>query len=115
MPLGIAQGYSSILYSETMNRVTKWLLYGFAWWLNPIQGHRRIGHTGETSGFNASFERFPDDQLAIIVLCNSGEGERADNLAKAIASLYFNVRRGKIIAGRVTAQNRQTVTPGLFW
>ena len=64
--------------------------YGFGWWLNPIQGHRRIGHTGETSGFNASFERFPDDHLAVIVLCNSGESERADSLAKAIAPLYFS-------------------------
>jgi hypothetical protein len=77
-----------------MNRVTKWLLYGFAWWLDPIQGHRRNGHTGETSGFNASLERFPDDQLAIIVLCNSGESERADNLAKAIAPLYFSKSAG---------------------
>ena len=68
--------------------------YGFAWWLSTIQGHRRIGHTGETSGFNASLERFPDDQLAIIVLCNSGEGERADNLAKAIAALYFTRHGG---------------------
>ena len=77
-----------------MNRVTKWLLYGFAWWLDPVQGHRRNGHTGETSGFNASLERFPDDQLAIIVLCNSGESERADNLAKAIAPLYFSKSAG---------------------
>ena len=64
--------------------------YGFAWWLNPVQGHRRIGHTGETSGFTASFERFPDDKLSVIVLCNSGEGQTADNLAKAIAPLYFS-------------------------
>jgi CubicO group peptidase (beta-lactamase class C family) len=69
--------------------------YGFAWWLDPVQGHRRIGHTGETSGFDASFERFPDDQLAIIVLCNSGESERADNLARAIAPLYFSKSAGE--------------------
>jgi CubicO group peptidase (beta-lactamase class C family) len=63
--------------------------YGFAWWVSPIQGHRRIGHTGETSGFNASFERFPDDHLSLIVLSNSGESERADSIAREIAPLYF--------------------------
>lgn len=63
--------------------------YGFAWWVGPIEGHRRIGHTGETSGFNASFERFPDDHLSIIVLANSGESERADSIAREIAPLYF--------------------------
>lgn len=64
--------------------------YGFAWWVDPVQGHRRIGHTGETSGFNASFERFPEDKLSLVVLCNTGESERADGIAKAIAPLYFS-------------------------
>lgn len=69
--------------------------YGFAWWVSPVLGHRRIGHTGETSGFNASFERFPDDHLSIIVLSNSGESERADNIAREIAPLYFTKSGGK--------------------
>ena len=64
--------------------------YGFGWWLDPVQGHRRIGHTGETSGFTASWERFPDDQLAVIVLCNSGQSEQADTVAKGVAALYFS-------------------------
>ena len=63
--------------------------YGFAWWVDPLLGHRCIGHTGETSGFNASFERFPDDHLTIIVLCNSGESGRAYSVAREIAPLYF--------------------------
>lgn len=66
--------------------------YSFAWWLDPVEGHQRVGHTGETSGFNASFERFPDDRLCIIVLSNSGESERADTIARAIAPLYFKSR-----------------------
>jgi CubicO group peptidase (beta-lactamase class C family) len=63
--------------------------YGFAWGLTPLEGHRRISHTGETSGFNASFARFPDDKLSVIVLCNSGKGTPADVLGDKIAPLYF--------------------------
>jgi CubicO group peptidase (beta-lactamase class C family) len=63
--------------------------YGFAWWVSPLLGHHRIGHTGETSGFEASFERFPDDHLSVIVLSNTGESMRADDIAKEIAPLYF--------------------------
>ena len=63
--------------------------YGFAWMLSPLDGHRRISHTGETSGFNASFARFPDDKLTVIVLCNAGKDNPAEKLANEIAPLYL--------------------------
>ncbi len=63
--------------------------YGFAWHLEPMDGHKKIWHTGSTSGFTASFSRFPDDNLSIIVLCNSGENEMANNVAKKVAALYL--------------------------
>ncbi|HKI70146.1 MAG TPA: serine hydrolase domain-containing protein [Verrucomicrobiae bacterium] len=63
--------------------------YGFAWMLSPLEGHRRISHTGETSGFNASFARFPADRLTVIVLCNAGNDNPAEKLANKIAPLYF--------------------------
>lgn len=44
--------------------------YGFGWFLNPYRGHRRMWHTGETVGFRTAIERFPEDQLSIIILCN---------------------------------------------
>jgi CubicO group peptidase (beta-lactamase class C family) len=68
--------------------------YGFAWWVSPVAGHRRIGHTGETSGFETSFERFPDDHLSVIVLSNTGESMRADSIAREIAPLYFDKSAG---------------------
>ncbi|MDB6024581.1 MAG: Beta-lactamase [Verrucomicrobiales bacterium] len=64
--------------------------YGFAWRLEPMDGHKKIAHTGSTSGFTASFSRFPDDKMSIIVLCNSGENEMANIVAKKIAPLYFS-------------------------
>ena len=64
--------------------------YGFAWHLEPQDGHTKIAHTGSTSGFTASCGRFPDDKLTVILLCNSGENEMANTVAKKIAPLYFS-------------------------
>lgn len=63
--------------------------YGFGWRVNPFQGRGNIGHSGSTSGFSASLQRFPDDDLAVIVLCNSDEPNIATTLARAIAGFYF--------------------------
>lgn len=62
--------------------------YGFGWFLNPYKGHRRIWHYGETIGFRTAIERFPDDGLTVIVLCNRAD-LNAGLLALQIADLYF--------------------------
>lgn len=54
--------------------------YGFGWFLNPWQGHVRMWHYGETVGFRTAIQRFPDEGLTVIVLCN-----RADLDARALA------------------------------
>ena len=63
--------------------------YGFGWYLDPLQGHQNIGHSGTTSGFSASIQRFPTDGLAVIVLTNSDEEGIATKVAKEIALLYL--------------------------
>ena len=62
--------------------------YGFGWNIEKVEGHRNIGHGGSTSGFSASIQRFPDDQLAVIILTNTDE-QIATSIAKHIATLYF--------------------------
>lgn len=44
--------------------------YGFAWFLNPINGHKAFQHSGSWQGFNSYIARFPDDKLTVIVLTN---------------------------------------------
>ena len=44
--------------------------YGFGWFLDPYQGHRRMYHTGSTIGFLNAIDYFPDDDLAVVVFCN---------------------------------------------
>lgn len=44
--------------------------YGFGWFLDPYKKHERMWHYGDTSGFQTAIERFPKDDLTVIVLCN---------------------------------------------
>ena len=47
--------------------------YGFGWFLNPWTGHARMWHYGETVGFRTAIQRFTDDGLTVIVLCNRAD------------------------------------------
>lgn len=68
--------------------------YGFGWFIDSLDGHRNIGHSGSTSGFSASLQRFPDDKLAVILLTNTDE-QIATTLARKIATFYFG-RQGPL-------------------
>ncbi|MSU59081.1 MAG: class A beta-lactamase-related serine hydrolase [Pedosphaera sp.] len=68
--------------------------YGYGWFLETVDGHRIVGHGGSTSGFNASLQRFPDDQLAVIILTNTDEMV-ATGIARKIAALYFKPAKSR--------------------
>ena len=44
--------------------------YGFGWFLDPYKGRARMWHSGSTMGFRTVIERFTEDNLTIIILCN---------------------------------------------
>jgi CubicO group peptidase (beta-lactamase class C family) len=64
------------------------LSYGFGWFLDPYQGHRRMSHDGETIGFRTTIQRFPDDNLTVIVLANRTDVDPA-SMALKVADLYL--------------------------
>src|SRR5882762_482139 len=66
--------------------------YGFGWFLDPYKGHPRMWHYGETVGFRTSIQRFPSDDLTVVVLCNRVDLSAAD-LALKIADLYLEPSR----------------------
>ena len=66
--------------------------YGFGWHVQTFAGHRNFAHNGATSGFNASVQRFPDDELNVIVLTNTGE-MLAGPLAQKVAACYLGPRK----------------------
>jgi CubicO group peptidase (beta-lactamase class C family) len=65
--------------------------YGFGWFLNTYKGHQRMWHYGETMGFRTTIQRFVDNKLTVIVLCNRADLDPS-KLALEIADLYLDVR-----------------------
>jgi CubicO group peptidase (beta-lactamase class C family) len=62
--------------------------YGFGWFLDPYQGHARMYHTGGTFGFRTVIERFTDDKVTVIVLCNRTDVD-PEKLALAAADIVL--------------------------
>jgi CubicO group peptidase (beta-lactamase class C family) len=62
--------------------------YGFGWFLSPYRQHKRMSHDGSTIGFLTTIQRFPDDNLTIIVLANRVD-VNPEELALKVADLYF--------------------------
>jgi len=62
--------------------------YGFGWHLEPYRNHKRMSHDGETMGFRTTIQRFPDDNLTIIVLANRTD-INPEELALKVADLYL--------------------------
>ncbi len=66
--------------------------YGFGWFLDPYNGHKRMSHDGETIGFRTTIQRFPEDQLTVIVLANRVDIDPAE-LALKVADLFLPQKR----------------------
>ena len=62
--------------------------YGFGWFLDPYRGHHRMWHYGDTRGFHTYIERFVDDKLSIIVLCNRTDLD-PEKIASQIADIVL--------------------------
>jgi|SRR5579872_847291 len=61
--------------------------YGFGWFVDAVNGHRRLWHSGGTVGFSHHFVRLPDDRLSVILLTNRGDASPeaiTDRMAAAI-------------------------------
>lgn len=63
--------------------------YGFGVRIDSFQNHRRISHTGSTRGFRNVIQRFPDDNLTVIVLTNRN-GPAVAPLAEQLAEHFLN-------------------------
>lgn len=67
---------------------TEGMSYGYGWRIHEHRGRRVFSHTGETRGFRNALVRFPDDQLAVVILTNRNEGKPLQS-ALAIADVYL--------------------------
>jgi CubicO group peptidase (beta-lactamase class C family) len=62
--------------------------YAFGVYVNEYRGLQRIRHGGNWDGFNASYWRFPDQKLSIMVLANLNSIS-TKSLARQIAEIYL--------------------------
>jgi CubicO group peptidase (beta-lactamase class C family) len=61
--------------------------YGFAWFIDSVNGHRVIQHSGSWQGFKTYIARYVDDRVTVVVLANLGDADQAV-IAHGIAGLY---------------------------
>lgn len=61
--------------------------YGYGWTIDSIFGKRRIAHGGGIFGFISSFVRIPENDLCIILLCNSNSARLESIHPKILAIL----------------------------
>ena len=66
--------------------------YGYGWYIAEQGGHRFISHSGWIDGFAASFGRFPDDRLTVIVMSNL-DSAPVNTIARDLAAMVLGVQR----------------------
>ena len=62
--------------------------YGYGWTISQQSGHRVIWHSGGFPGFVSQINRYPDDQVTIIVLTNV-DIEDPYQITNALADMVF--------------------------
>jgi CubicO group peptidase (beta-lactamase class C family) len=62
--------------------------YGFGWFLDPYQGHKRNYHDGGTIGFRTTIQRFVDEHWTIVVLSNRND-LNPDELSLKVADIVL--------------------------
>ncbi len=60
--------------------------YGLGWNLLEQRGYRRIGHSGAWRGSHATFQRYPDFDLTVIVLLNAAHAN-SEGIAVGVAGM----------------------------
>lgn len=59
--------------------------YAYGWQVSGKTGRKKVGHGGGINGFVTQFDRFPDDDVCVVVLCNVqpyNPGRLSDSLGR---------------------------------
>jgi D-alanyl-D-alanine carboxypeptidase len=67
--------------------------YGFGWMIGEVKGQRLVHHSGGMPGARASFARFVDSGLTIIVLMNLDDVD-IDSIVHGLADVYLSAGSG---------------------
>lgn len=66
--------------------------YGYALFINSLDGHSKIGHGGGIFGFNSSLSEFPKDHVTVAVIANSiGKDTGVGKVSKRIERIALGL------------------------
>jgi CubicO group peptidase (beta-lactamase class C family) len=78
--------------------------YGLGVDVDVLNGHRRISHNGEVSGFTAQNTIFPDDRVAVVVLTNLDATGAPGQIANRITDAIFAGNPNDVATTQAVAQ-----------
>ena len=84
--------------------------YAAGWLVGNLAGKHAIWHPGGSFGFNTCILRFPDEKLAVIVLCNTNTGN-----ARATAFRLAEMQLGRKLKPEAAATTTDGPKPGRFF
>lgn len=89
--------------------------YGGGLRLQSYRGLETIGHDGLADGYRADTVLFPDQNLAISVLCNNGAAA-PDELSREVAEIYLGESmRNDIKPAASASQSAMRALAGTYW
>jgi len=65
--------------------------YGFGWFIEERKGHRCIHHDGSWQGFETAIDRYVDDQLTVVALCNLADA-KPGKITEHVAEMYMSAK-----------------------
>ncbi|MDQ3175457.1 MAG: beta-lactamase family protein [Acidobacteriota bacterium] len=84
----LEQMWQPVKETDTGEGRVKGSSFGFGWVVVRVNAHRAVLKSGSNTGFRATFVRFVDDNLTVVILAN-GERVRQTPLAFEVASFYI--------------------------
>lgn len=111
-------GFTAAMEQPTRLRDGTRIAYALALVNLDHNGVREVSHSGSTGGYRAWMARYPDQKLAVSLLCNTGEAD-TPVLGRAVADLYLPPYKAKAYTPRGplptgTWADRMTGTPVRF-
>ncbi len=61
----------------------------YGWYIQKRMGHRLMAAKGHSPGFTAELDRYPDDDVTIVLLSNSYGTASQDPIAEGLAAIVF--------------------------
>ena len=81
--------YDELLKTEREYWLKKLPKYGYGWLIDDFGGHTLTAHGGGAPGYVSVIQRWLDDSVCVIVLCNNGN-VKAHAVANGLAAIALN-------------------------